>query len=63
MQHSTIDQPGMEEILCKKGKELGKNNLQRMFSPGQEDTEVPCHLENKISLDNQKLDNQHDPKL
>ena len=37
----------MEEIIYKKGKELGINHLQRMVPPGQEATEGPCLIENK----------------
>ena len=51
----------MEEILCKKVQELGSNHLKSMVPPGKEDTEGPCHLEKKIRLDDEQLDNQHDP--
>ena len=47
MQHSTVDQPGIEEILCRKGQELEIYYCQKMVLPGQEATEVPFHLENK----------------
>ena len=33
-----------------------------MVPPGKDTTEGPCHLGEKI-LDNEKLDNQHDPPL
>ena len=47
MQHSTIDQLGTEEILCKKGQELGINHLQRMVPPVHEATEGTCNIEIK----------------
>ena len=34
-----------------------------MVPPVQEATEGPCHLEKKKWLDNEQLDNQHDPPL
>ena len=45
MQHSTIDQPGMEEILYNKVQELGRYHWQRMVLPGQEATDGPCNPE------------------
>ena len=63
MQHSTIDQPGMEEILCKKRQEFGGNHLHRMVPTVQEATEDPVLLKNKIRLDNEQFDNQNDPPL
>ena len=63
MRNSTVDQPGMEEILFKKRQEVGSNHYQRMVPPGQDSTEVPCHLGKKIRLENEQLDNQYDLPL
>ena len=62
MWRSTVDQPVMVEIICKKGQELGSNHWQRMVQPVQEATEGPCHI-GKKKLDNEQLGNQHDLPL
>ena len=59
MQHSSVDQPGTEETLCKRGKNLGRNKWHGEVPSDQEATEGFLFLETGERLDNEQLDNQH----